>query len=225
MIHRAPMTREEMFGDMKDIVFVIPARLESTRLKHKMLIEFDGKPLIRIVFDKVKAMGYDTFVVTDSPKIAEVIPEQNVWITNEAENGTARIRQLGDFLDEYQNIINIQGDMIDISYDTVKPFIDRRKESYFVYTAYTKGYEPNGVKVLHQDGKAMWFTRSDIGYGDRHLGIYMYKPYALSCYDLLTDAYPQENLEQNRYLGLYDIKVCEVSYDGREINTQEDVDG
>ena len=208
---------------VKDIVFVIPARLESTRLKHKMLMKFDGEPLIRIVFDKVRMMGYDTFVVTDSPKIAEIIPERNVIMTAEAENGTARLSQLGDFLNEYENIINIQGDMIDISYKTVKPFIDRINNNYFVYTGYTKGYEPNGVKVIHQDGKAMWFTRSDIGYGDRHIGIYMYKPYALSCYDLLTNAYPQENLEQNRYLGLYDIKVCRVKYDGREINTKDDI--
>ena len=220
MIHRAPMTRKEM---AKDIVFVIPARLESTRLKHKMLIEFDGEPLIRIVFDKVRMMGYDTFVVTDSPKIAEIIPERNVIMTADAENGTARLSQLGDFLNEYENIINVQGDMIDITYETVKPFIVRIKNNYFVYTGYTKGYEPNGVKVIHQDGKAMWFTRSDIGYGDRHVGIYMYRPYALQCYDLLTNAYPQENLEQNRYLGLYDIKVCRVKYDGREINTKDDL--
>ena len=194
MIYRAPMTRKEM---VKDIAFVIPARLESTRLKHKMLMKFDGEPLIRIVFDKVRMMGYDTFVATDSPKIAEIIPERNVIMTDNAENGTARISQLGDILDEYENIINIQGDMIDISYQTVKP----------------------------QEGKAMWFTRSDIGYGDRHIGIYMYKPYALHCYNLLHDEYPQENLEQNRYLGLYGVKVCEVKYDGREINTVEDVNG
>tara|TARA_A100001515_G_scaffold132016_1_gene120144 strand:- start:433 stop:1101 length:669 start_codon:yes stop_codon:yes gene_type:complete len=222
MIYRAPMTRKEM---VKDIAFVIPARLESTRLKHKMLMKFDGEPLIRIVFDKVRMMGYDTFVATDSPKIAEIIPERNVIMTSNAENGTARISQLGDILDEYENIINIQGDMIDISYQTVKPFIDRIKDNYFVYTGYTKDYEPNGVKVIHQEGKAMWFTRSDIGYGDRHIGIYMYKPYALHCYSLLHDEYPQENLEQNRYLGLYSVKVCEVKYDGREINTIEDVNG
>jgi 3-deoxy-manno-octulosonate cytidylyltransferase (CMP-KDO synthetase) len=147
------MTRKEM---VKDIVFVIPARLESTRLKHKMLIEFDGEPLIRIVFDKVRMMGYDTFVVTDSPKIAEIIPERNVIMTADAENGTARLSQLGDFLNEYENIINVQGDMIDISYETVKPFIDRIKNNYFVYTGYTKGYEPNGVKVIHQDGNVVY---------------------------------------------------------------------
>ena len=69
----------------------------------------------------------------------------------------------------------------------------------------------------------MSFTRYDIGYVERHLGIYMYRPYALHCYDLLDDEYPQENLEQNRYLGLYDIKVCEVKYEGREINTKDDL--
>ena len=37
--------------DMK-IAIVIPARLDSTRLKQKMLIEFDGIQLIRHVFDK-----------------------------------------------------------------------------------------------------------------------------------------------------------------------------
>ena len=210
---------------MKDIVFVIPARLESTRLKHKMLMRFDDEPLIRIVFDKVRTMGYDTFVITDSPKIAEVIPSNNVIMSGEAENGTARIAQATEFLGEYQTIINIQGDMIDISYKTVKPFIDRAKHNFLVYTGYTKGCEPNDVKVIHQAGKAMWFTRAPIGYGDRHVGIYMYKPQALCVYDLLHDEYPQENLEQNRFLGLYGIKVCEVDYDGREINTKEDLDG
>ena len=57
------------------------------------------------------------------------------------------------------------------------------------------------------------------------MAIDMYKPYALHCYNLLHDEYPQENLEQNRYLGLYSINVCEVKYDGREINTIEDVNG
>tara|TARA_Y100000593_G_C4313802_1_gene339757 strand:+ start:2881 stop:3519 length:639 start_codon:yes stop_codon:yes gene_type:complete len=210
---------------MKDIVFVIPARLESTRLKHKMLTMFDDEPLIRIVFDKVNTMGYDTFVITDSPKIADHIPSNNVIMSGEAENGTARIASFLNFLEEYQTIINIQGDMLDISYETVKPFIDRAKHDFSVYTGYTKGCKKDDVKVIHQAGKAMWFTREPISYGDRHVGIYMYRPQALCVYDLLQDEYPQENLEQNRFLGLMDVKVCEVTYDGREINTKEDLDG
>ena len=208
-----------------NIAIVIPARLESTRLKHKMLMMFDGIPLIRLVFDKCRTMGYDCFVVTDSKKIAQHISRESVIMSDEAENGTARIRSVLKKLEGYDTIINIQGDMLDISYQTVKPFIDRAKHDFSVYTGYTKGCEPSDVKVIHQAGKAMWFTRAPIGYGDRHIGIYMYRPQALCAYDLLEDEYPEENLEQNRFLGLMDIKVCEVIYDGREINTKEDLNG
>ena len=208
-----------------NIAIVIPARLESTRLKHKMLMMFDGIPLIRLVFDKCRTMGYDCFVVTDSKKIAQHISRESVIMSDEAENGTARIRSVLKKLEGYDTIINIQGDMLDISYQTVKPFIDRAKHDFSVYTGYTKGCEPSDVKVIHQAGKAMWFTRAPIGYGDRHIGIYMYRPQALCVYDLLEDEYPEENLEQNRFLGLMDIKVCEVIYDGREINTKEDLNG
>ena len=208
-----------------NIAIVIPARLNSTRLKEKMLIEFDGIPLIRLVFDKCRTMGYDCFVVTDSKKIAQHISRESVIMSDEAENGTARIRSVLKKLEGYDTIINIQGDMLDISYQTVKPFIDRAKHDFSVYTGYTKGCEPSDVKVIHQAGKAMWFTRAPIGYGDRHIGIYMYRPQALCAYDLLEDEYPEENLEQNRFLGLMDVKVCEVIYDGREINTKEDLNG
>ena len=174
-----------------NIAIVIPARLESTRLKHKMLMMFDGIPLIRLVFDKCRTMGYDCFVVTDSKKIAQHISRESVIMSDEAENGTARIRSVLKKLEGYDTIINIQGDMLDISYQTVKPFIDRAKHDFSVYTGYTKGCEPSDVKVIHQAGKAMWFTRAPIGYGDRHIGIYMYRPQALCAYDLLEDEYPE----------------------------------
>ena len=92
-----------------------------------------------------------------------------------------------------------------------------------VTTCYTLGCKPEDVKVIHQEGKALWFTRKDIGYGDRHVGIYAYKPSLLQVYDLLHDSYPEENLEQNRILGLYDIEVIETKYEGYEINSQGDV--
>ena len=186
---------------------------------------FDDEPLIRIVFDKVYTMGYDTFVITDSPKIADHIPSNNVIMSGEAENGTARIASFLDFLGEYETIINIQGDMIDITRDTVQPLIDRAKQFTHMITLYTDEYEPSGVKVIHQHGKALWFTRAPIGYGSRHIGIYAYRPQLLRSYDLLHDEYPQENLEQNRILGMYDIDVCRTVYDGREINTEQDVNG
>ena len=204
------------------IAIVIPARLDSTRLKEKMLIKFDGEPLIRLVFDKCRLMGHDTYVVTDSKKIAQYITIGNVIMTDKAENGTARIASVLDKLDKYDVIVNIQGDMLDITSETLAPVL-RDCRFNDVTTCYTEGCKPNDVKVIHQKGKAMWFTRSNIGYGDRHLGIYAYKPHILQSYDLFTDKYPQENLEQNRILGMYDVNVVKVKYDGKEINTEQDL--
>ena len=224
MIYRAPMTREEMFEDM-NIGIVIPARLKSTRLKEKMLIDIDGEPLIRYMFDRVRTMGYDTYVVTDSPKIAEYIPKGHVIMSHETENGTARIASVLDELEQYDVIINVQGDMVDIDAWHLRTIVNRCKQGFdYMLTAYTKGYEPDGVKCIHQEGKALWFTRNDIGYGDRHVGIYAYKPSLLRAYDLLHDSYPVENLEQNRVLGYYDIDVVKIEYNGKEINTKEDID-
>lgn len=211
---------------MKNIAVVIPARLNSTRIKHKMLMKFDDEPLIRLVFDKVRMMGFDTFVATDSKRIAKLFPIKWCIQTGKADNGTHRLskRVVLDLVNSYDYILNIQGDMLDINLDTMKPIIKAlNKKDVVCLTAYTKGAKSDDVKVIHQNGKAMWFTRSDIGYGDRHLGIYAYKPYLLKAYRVMKDKYKSENLEQNRILGLYDIDVVETTYDGIEVNTYNDI--
>ena len=212
---------------MKNIAVVIPARLNSTRIKHKMLMKFDDEPLIRLVFDKVRMMGYDTFVATDSKRIAKLFPIKWCIQTGKADNGTHRLskRVVLDLVNSYDYILNIQGDMLDINLDTMKPIIKAlNKKDVVCLTAYTKGAKSDDVKVIHQNGKAMWFTRSDIGYGDRHLGIYAYKPYLLKAYRVMKDKYKSENLEQNRILGLYDVDVVETTYDGVEVNTYNDIE-
>jgi CMP-2-keto-3-deoxyoctulosonic acid synthetase len=153
-----------------------------------------------------------------------LIPSENVIITDKAENGTARICScFTDFFD-YDYIINIQGDMLDITYETIEPIINNINSDRQLLTAYTKGYNPKGVKIIHQDGYACWFTRKDIGYGDKHLGIYAYPIMFLDRYRGLTENYPEEDLEQNRILGsFWKIKAIEVEYNGREINNKNDL--
>jgi len=191
-----------------------------------MLMKFNGEPLIKFMFDKVRSMGYDTYVATDSAKIANHIPVKWLLKTEKADNGTHRISKVVHKLHKYDFIINIQGDMVDIDAWTLQPVFNECKKysSWDILTCYTEGAKPDDVKVIHNYGKALWFTRSDIGYGDRHLGIYVYKPRILQVYDLFDDKYPKEDLEQNRILGYYKFNVIKTEYNGIEINTQKDID-
>jgi len=205
---------------MSSLGIFIPARLNSTRLKEKMLIEIDGKPLIRNVYDKVKSFGYDTYVLTDSKKILSVIPE-NCIMSGEHENGTARIASIVDKFN-YTNYINVQGDMLDIDNQLVEKIAIELINKDIV-TAYTKN--KTSVRIIHDNNTAHWFTRKDIGYGDYHLGVYGYKTDALSWYSNKKRTEPEiiEDLEQLRFFGNYEISVVEHNYNGREINTKEDL--
>ena len=122
-------------------VITIPARLNSSRIKEKMLLQFNGRPLIQNVFESVSTFGYDTFVLTDSKKIAKHIPDSNVILTDKAENGTARIASVLDKLN-YDNYLNIQGDMLGITKKTIEPVVNHYASPslYGVITAYKKGY-------------------------------------------------------------------------------------
>lgn len=206
-------------------VITIPARLNSSRIKEKMLLQFNGRPLIQNVFESVSTFGYDTFVLTDSKKIAKHIPNSNVILTDKAENGTARIASVLDKLN-YDNYLNIQGDMLGLTKNTIEPVVNHYASSsmYGVITAYKKGYNKKGVKVIHSNGQASWFTRHDIGYGDSHLGIYMYQKTVLQQYYKFKSAdNNKEDLEQLRILRYFPMYVTEVPYDGQEINTESDL--
>lgn len=206
------------------IVFCIPARIGSSRIKEKMLIEFEGKPLIQNVFESVESFGYPTYVITDSKKISKHIPNQNTIMSGKAENGTARIASVLDRLPD-GTIINIQGDMLGVSKETVSPIIEHPMfGSEYLFTAYKKGYSPDGVKILHQNGLVSWFTRHDIGYGDHHLGIYSYTKAALKKYSTLKSVDKgKEDLEQLRFLRYFPMYAVEVEYQGKEINTKQDL--
>ena len=212
--------KEEVVVANPKICFAIPARLNSTRVPGKMLLDFNGKPLVRNVFDEVKSWGYDTFVVTDSDEIAAVIPQENVKRTGEALNGSHRLSMI-DW--DYDIIVNVQGDMLGIDFDTVRPLIESiYYDEFDVATLYTVGAKDNDVKVIHTNGNVHWFTRSNIGYGDRHLGVYAYNSHILGMYDMFIDSAPSEDLEQLRYTSL-DFIAIETKYNGTEINTEADI--
>jgi len=208
---------------------VIPARLDSTRFPNKMLAELNGVPLIQRVYERCKESGLSTYVVTPDEKIKELIGKDTILV-GDAENGTARCALAAEYIN-YENFINVQGDMPDIT-PTIINSVAETLQEYDVVTPYTKmsneqRSDPNSVKIIHNGRTAKWFGRGITGYGDHHLGVYGYKNYLLNSYSSLK-VYPEEEIERLEQLRWIqnDVKmgVVEVEFNGIEINTKEDLD-
>ena len=208
---------------------LIPARLDSTRFPNKMLAELNGVPLIKHVYDKCLDSGLPTYVVTPDEEIKEVIGKENTLLVGDAENGTARC-YLGSQFVNYQNYINVQGDMPDITKEIILA-VEEKLSDNDVVTAYTEmadelRNDPNSVKIVHNNRSAKWFGRGITGYGDHHLGIYGYRNYTLNEYNDLK-IYPEEQIEKLEQLRWIqnDVKigVVKVEFNGIEINTKEDL--
>lgn len=205
---------------------VIPAHLESSRFPRKMLLDVDGTPLIRRVYDRCLGAGYPVLVATDSKEIASVLPQGAAMMTLKAGSGTERIIQIMHEL-ENEEIINIQGDMIDVT-----PFyvhmVANVLEKYHVATLCCptpENWTPNSVNVIHSAGRAHWFTRKWMGYTDHHIGVYGYTREALEAYRLTpkTPAEDLEMLEQLRwYATEYQVGIVKIQDEVTEINTPDD---
>ena len=206
---------------------LIPARLASKRFPDKMLHILDGKPLIQRVFDACRQTDFDTYVVTDSKRIAILVP--NHIMTGEASNGTERCAMAACNLN-YDYYINVQGDMPDVTTEMINTVAEYLKH-YSITTLYTDMTEeeqnkPSSVKMVRAGDQALWFGRGMTGYGDWHLGIYGYRSNVLALYPslIVTKEEQAEKLEQLRWLKAgWDIGCAKVDFNGVEINTQEDI--
>ena len=100
-------------------VIVIPARLDSSRLPKKVLLDLKGKTVIQRVYEQclqVKNID-EVYIATDSDEIKEVCESftSNIFITKSThQSGTDRIGEAVSQID-CDVVINVQGD---------EPFID-----------------------------------------------------------------------------------------------------
>jgi 3-deoxy-manno-octulosonate cytidylyltransferase (CMP-KDO synthetase) len=220
---------------MKSTAILIPARYGSTRFPGKPLTLLDGIPMIQRVFNTCWNAGFYTYVLTDDQRIADLIPSQYCYIDKEDyENGTERCAGavLSRKFEEYDQFINVQGDMPDVTPDMLLKAV-LCLQSYDIGTVYTDmpkemQNDPNTVKMIkNSNNSALWFGRGFTGYGDWHLGVYSYTKTALKSYLDLRE-YPEEKierLEQLRWLkNGWQIGCYHVDFNGLEINTPEDAE-
>ena len=215
---------------------LIPARYESTRLPGKPLIKLGGKYMIQRVYDECLKSKLDTYVLTDDWKIAEVMDVPSHIVVEESKqfaNGTERCADAirHHRFDQYDQFINVQGDMPDVSFDMIVSTLFQLQH-YSVATMFTNmkrdlQNDPNCVKMIVDSGnrqRALWFGRG-MKYGSHHLGIYGYHRKALEDYSSLKVPKEEtiEGLEQLRWLKAgYNIGCMHTEFNGVEINTLHD---
>lgn len=158
----------------KNAVAIIPARLASTRLPGKALIELAGKPMVCWVADRARAAKNVSRVIiaTDSIEIyarAEAHGIEVVLTDSNHASGTDRVAEVAAGLPDAEIIVNVQGDEPLISPETIEQAVDEMARDTAAGIVTT--WEPieslgellnfDNVKVVIGDnGYALYFSRS-----------------------------------------------------------------
>ncbi len=233
---------------MKKTVIIIPARYSSTRLCGKLLMEVDNKPIIQWVWEAAKKskMADEVIIATDSELIlnkAKSFGAQVEMTSNEHKSGSDRICEVAKRHNEYDYILNMQGDEPQITPEVIDLAIQTLIESDCDISTLVRQItdteqiqDPNCVKcVFDNNYNALYFSRCPIPYernkGEAkyyaHIGIYGYKRESLIKMTSLeqSDLEKAESLEQLRALkhGMK-IKVAITNLNPIEIDTQQDLD-
>ena len=186
-------------------VIVIPARLDSSRLPKKVLLDLKGKTVLQRVYEqclKVKNVD-EVYIATDSLEIKEVCETftDNVIITKSThQSGTDRIGEAISSID-CDIVINVQGDEPFIEPSLIEALVNSFSNSEISMSSAMS--KVNNVKdlqnsnvvkvVVDSQNNALFFSRSMLPFPRdvkeisianevlekyqffRHIGIYGYR--------------------------------------------------
>lgn len=165
---------------------VIPARLGSTRLPGKVLLEIGGRPMVRHAYERALASGATAVIVaTDDAEVARVCQGfgADVQMTGiHHRSGTDRLAEVAAVRDIAPDhiVVNVQAD------EPMLPprLVRQAAEDLDAWpmagvatlctpvTSRAEVFDPNVVKVvLDRDGFALYFSRAPIPWhreGFRH---------------------------------------------------------
>lgn len=207
---------------------IVPARMASTRLPRKMLLDRTGMPLFaHTVLQAERCHAFERVVLaTDDPEIearATDLGIEAVLTDPNHESGTDRVGEALAQLEiregpQWEVVVNVQGDEPEIDADDlgalVAAFGDELVESATLWAPLDprRADDPSVVKVVADArGRALYFSRSALpalGHGGepcmrrQHLGVYAFRPNALRDFIGLpkSEWERSERLEQLRWL-------------------------
>jgi 3-deoxy-manno-octulosonate cytidylyltransferase (CMP-KDO synthetase) len=232
------------------VMTLIPARMASTRLPGKPLIDIAGTPMIVHVLRRAQAAGTGPVVVaTDSEAIFACVEKAGgraIMTRADHISGSDRIFEAltnADPEGRYGIVLNVQGDLPTIDAADIRaataPLADPTVDIATLAAEITRDderYNPNVVKVVGSPlspkrMRALYFTRATAPAGDgplyHHIGLYAYRRAALARFVALPPSplEQRERLEQLRALeaGMR-IDVAIVAGVPLGVDTPEDLD-
>ena len=191
-------------------IVVIPARLESTRLPRKALINISGKPLIQYVYETAQQSSASKIIIaTDNEEIAQAARNFNaeVVLTSSAHiSGSTRIAEVLEKLEipDETIIVNLQGDeplMPPACIDQVASLLaDHEAASVAtLVTTFSRQediFDPNVVKVVcDEEGYALYFTRAPV-------------PWQRNSFDTRSISEQLDERVYHRHIGLYAYRAA-----------------
>jgi 3-deoxy-manno-octulosonate cytidylyltransferase (CMP-KDO synthetase) len=238
---------------MAEFVVVIPSRYGSQRLPGKPLIEINGKPMIRHVWERACASrALEVVVATDDERIADACESFGAVVCmtgHQHTSGTERIAEVADVMDwaDERVVVNLQGDEpampSGLLNECAALLDDETADIATLASPFQSSADfasPNCVKVIRNaTGQAIYFSRAAIPYARdgseqralaaalHHHGIYAYRCGVLR---RLVAAEPSEietceQLEQLRALSLGMTIAVGIPSErpGAGVDTAEDV--
>jgi 3-deoxy-manno-octulosonate cytidylyltransferase (CMP-KDO synthetase) len=233
-----------------NVLGVIPARYQSTRLPGKPLADILGRPMIQWVYENVSrsALLDEVIVAADDERVVGAVERfdgKAVMTSRDHETGTDRVAEVAGRYDT-SIVVNIQGDepfvnpgMID---EIVQPLLEDESIPMSTLMHRIEDTEdlrnPNVVKVVNDaSGFALYFSRSlipfprheDLHRAYEHIGIYAFRKDFLLRYAKMSPTLLEktESLEQLRVLeNGFRIRVVQTGqeYIPLSVDTQEDLE-
>lgn len=190
------------------IVGMIPARLASTRLPRKVLLDIVGKPMVQHVYERAMQSEHlsEVIVATDDAEVfaeVEAFGGQVVMTSAAHASGTDRLAEVARGL-TCDLVVNLQGDepllrpgIIDAA---IMPFLSepglRLGTIATPITTVEEHLEPSAVKVVvDQRGFALYFSRCPIPY-------FRFDP-GTELPDDASRVHPKSGLQPLKHIGMY----------------------
>jgi 3-deoxy-manno-octulosonate cytidylyltransferase (CMP-KDO synthetase) len=230
------------------VAIVIPARLESTRLPRKLLLDLGGKSVLQRTFEQARkaSLAQSVVIATDAEEIAAAargFGARAIMTRRDHHSGTERIEEASRSIDA-ETIINIQGDEPEIDPAHIDALIDAHlKAARFATTlacpfpadidpAYPAAVKAALGKVIDADRQiyeAKDFSRvPPAGAGlFLHVGAYAYSRESLRRFVSAPRGKREqaESLEQLRILEMGEtIAIRLVDRAARGIDTLQDIE-